>query len=163
MTKTGDQKRKIDGAEDSDRPAKKASGGPQNSDAGDPSVRISGDAIPAPVWGRAMEHLPYTDALTCLLVNRALSFEAPKYVKRLTVQKSCEVEPLPLVRNRRRFENAAVVNILCLVVEDDTEREGAHRLSTDLIDKIVPFLELFPKLEKCALGGMSQKDGVFMI
>ena len=157
MTKTGDQKRKINGADASGRPAKKASDGTQNSNAGTPSVGFSGEAIPAPVWGRAMDFLPYTDVLTCLSVNRMLSFEAPKYVKRIIVLKSCEVEYLPLVRNRRRFENVTLVKILCLVVplqeETDTER---HILCTDVIDKIVPFLEVFPKLGKCRLGGIEQ-------
>ena len=163
MTKTRDQKRKICAIDTSDRPAKMVTGEkPLSDNCRAPSVGISGDAIPAPVWGRVMEYLYYTDILKCLLVNRMISFEAPKYVKRLVVLKSCEVEHLPLVRNRRRFENVIRVDILCLVVQDptiagDTAPNDDNILCTDVIDKIVPFLEVFPKLEYCLLGGLDQR------
>ena len=163
MPKTGEQKRKNDGIDASDRPAKMATNKKAifgNSVA--PSVGISGDAIPAPpTWGRVMEYLPYTGVLKCLLVNHMLSFEAPKYVKMLVILKSCEVEPLPLVKNRRRFENVNRVDILCLVVQD-TEDPDSFSLCTDVIDKIVPFLRLFSNLKKCALGGIATDFGCYV-
>ena len=158
MTKTGKHKRKIDGIDTTDRPAKMATGEkPFFGNCVAPSVGISGDAIPAPIWGRVMECLYYTVVLKCLMVNRTLSFEAPKYVKMIAILKSCEVEHLPLVKNRRRFENVKVVDILCLVVQDSTDADS-HILCTGVINKIVPFLEVFPRISQCYLGGLKQKD-----
>ena len=163
MDKTDNQKRKIDDTSASDRRAKKVQEEKQSSDAVSndgatpSSAGLSGEAIPAPVWGRVMEYLPYTDVLTCLLVSSMLSFEAPKYVGLLTIMKSCELDPLLLVRKRRRFENVKSLDIFCLVVDDEAD-EDAHRLCIDAVDKIVPFLELFPELEKCTLSGLEQKE-----
>lgn len=165
MIKTGDNKRKIDSTDTLGRPSKMTtaenpiSGKASNDNCVTPS-RISGEAIPAPVWGQAMDNLPYTDVLKCLLVNRMLSFEAPKYVTVLTLLKPCEVEPLPLVKNRRRFENVTHVRILCLIVKQsavvDAPFHQNNILRTDIINKVVPFLEVFPKIEECLLGGLQQ-------
>ena len=173
MTRAGVHKRKIDEPSASPgREAKKATGSltistvldAASDNDGTTSTRISGEAIPAPIWGSAMNYLTYTDVLKCLLVNRTLSFEAPKYVRRLTILKSCEVQHLPLVRSRRRFENVTRVDIICLVERDPQREEDApvsikgNMLCTNVVDKIVPFLEMFPKLQTCRLGGLEQRN-----
>ena len=156
------KKRKAGPAEVSCRPAKRSAD--EISSRAKPAVgRLDAssdaparaDEIPAPVWGHVMDYLPYTDVLQCLLVNRMLSFEAPAFVDELNIFKSCELQILPLFRNHRRFENASEVNIFCLLDEvPRLESENpTQKLNLDALNRLVPFLECFPKLKYCYCGG----------
>lgn len=121
----------------------------------------SGDAaccpdLPATAWGNAMNYLPYTDVISCLAVNRVLSFEAPKYVEVLSIYRSSELELTPLHRTHlKRFQNVTSVVFLDLItdVRHWTLDEPSHRLNVDAIERIVPFLERFPKLGYAFVGG----------
>jgi len=121
------------------------------------------DKVPAQVWGHVMDYLPYTDVLRCLSLNKLLSFEAPTFVKKLHIFKSCELELLPLFRTHRRFENVIEININCLITEVShwTSDHPTHKLCVDAVNKIVPFLEAFPKLVICWLGGFDEELGMY--
>ena len=131
MKDTGAKKRKAGPSEASCRPAKrpavqitpqaKLAVGPATANA----KQASADEIPVSVWGHVMDYLPYTDVLQCLLVNRTLSFETPKFVVRLTIFRSCELQTLPLFRTCRRFENVSEINIVCLL-DDVTHWDGEN-------------------------------------
>lgn len=165
MDTTSDKKRKADAAEVADRSAKKSAVAAAKQPAPDPvSDGFDHPEIPAPVWGHVMDYLPYTDVLKCLLVNRLLSFEAPKYVDRISIYKPSEVVILPLVRNRRRFENATEIRFFCLI-KDHKMIEGRehpiYTLCADVLRKVVPFLELFPKLEVCFCSGYDPESKMY--
>ena len=117
------------------------------------------DEIPAAVWGHVMDYLPYTDVLQCLLVNRLLSFEASAFVDELHIFKSCEVNQEFFTTNRRRFQNVSEISIMCLLskVSHWSSENPKHTLNVDMIDKIVPFLQTFPKLAICWFGGWDEK------
>ena len=122
--------------------------------------QASADEIPVSVWGHVMDYLPYTDVLKCLVVNRLLSFEAPSFVDELHIFKSCEVQLYPLFRTRRRFENVSELNIFCLLdeVPHSESRDKTQKLNLDTVDRLVPFLECFPKLKFCFCGGWDSKS-----
>lgn len=161
MEDTCARKRKTDPAYmgASDRPAKHK----RSADDEVTHAQATAEEIPAQVWGHVMNYLPYTDVLACLLVNRLLSFEAPAFVKELFVFESCELNPefllvAPAATKKRRFVNVIDVSIFCLLrdVVHWSSEHPRHRLCTDVIDKIVPFLQAFPKLIICSMGGWDE-------
>ena len=160
MEDTGARKRKADPAcmGASDRPAKHKRSADEVTHA-----QASAEEMPAQVWGHVMDYLPYTDVLACLLVNRLLSFEAPAFVKELHVFKSCELNPeflliAPTATKKRRFVNVIDVSIFCLLrdVVHWSSENPRQRLCADVIDKVVPFLQAFPKLIICWMGGWDE-------
>lgn len=164
MDAESDKKRKSDSAESLARSAKKSAAAKQptpNTVADGANPELSGETLPAPVWGHVMDYLPYTDVLKCLLVNKLLSFEAPIYVDEINIYKSSELDILPLVTSRRRFENVTEVKIYCLMtvsqVKGDGEMESCQ-FCVSAVDKIVPFLETFPYLIFCWIGGHNPHD-----
>ena len=112
---------------------------------------VTADDIPATVWAEVMDNLPYTDVLSCLVVNRMISFEAPKFVETLSIFKASELQVLPLYRNCRRFENVQYVEINCFVERDRASSE--QRMNIEVVDRAVPFLESFPKLDWAYICG----------
>ena len=105
--------------------------------------------LPAPIWGHALDYLPYEEVRSALLLCKMIANEASKYVLALNFTKSCQLDG---PSTRSRFANVEEVGILCLFQPlDDTNAEtgpNATKLGVcrETVDRIVPFLTTFAKL-----------------
>ena len=109
-----------------------------------------GHHLPAPIWGHALDYLPYEEVRSALLLCKMVANEAVKYVLALNFTKSCQLDG-PSARNR--FPNVEVVNVSCLLLPPDANAEtgpgipGATReLCEETVDRVVAVLTVFPKL-----------------
>ena len=110
--------------------------------------------LPAPVWGRVLDFMPYTEVRSALLVAKIIAVEAVQYVQTLNVMRGCEL----YVPAARRFGNVEEVNILCLLEltgeVDDDDGSDLFSMSLDVSNRAVPFLGSFAKLTRGLIGGL---------
>ena len=117
--------------------------------------------LPAPVWGRVLDFMPYGEVRSALLVGKHVAAEAVKYVQTLNIMKSSQMY-IPAVR---RFANAGEVNILCLL-DGTGERIGEEgpeqffTISLDVANRSVPFLAGVPKIKRGFVGGLITTAGM---
>ena len=97
--------------------------------------------LPAPVWGRVLNFLPYGDIRKAMLLSRTIAFDAPPHVFFLSIYKASEMN----VRAIRRFCNVKETQIHCVI------RDGI--LNPNAVGRVVPFISAFPKLTYCGIGG----------
>ena len=97
--------------------------------------------LPAPMWGRVLEFLPYGDVRKAMLLSRTIAFDAPPHVFFLSIYKASEMN----VRAIRRFCNVKETQIHCVI------RDGV--LNPNAVGRVVPFISAFPKLTYCGIGG----------
>lgn len=129
-------KRKADalsGAHPSERESKKSS-----RHADESTVPIPD--LPAPMWGRVLEFLPYGDVRKALLICRAVYFEATATVRYLFIHHANEID----VRAARRFVNVEAIVIGCIL------KNGF--LNANAVGRVVPFMTSFPNLKQCKVG-----------
>ena len=117
-----------------------------------PDTRTDGEEetsvppLPAPVWAHVLDHMPYQDARSALLVGKIVADEAVKHVHTLNIMRSCEMN----VRAARRFSNVRDLHVLCLL--EPTGDEDDVVLSTDTAMCLLPLASVFPKLENLFAG-----------
>ena len=102
--------------------------------------------LPAPVWGRILDFLPYCDVRKALLICRAVCFEATNYVMDLSICDAAELN----VRAARRFANVEAIQIGCILTN------GV--LNAKAVGKVVPFMTSFPNLNWCRIGEFSNTN-----
>ena len=98
--------------------------------------------LPAPMWGRVLEFLPYGDVRKAMLLSRTIAFDAPPHVSYLTIYEAAEMN----VRAIRRFCNVKRTRIHCIT------HDGA--LNPNAVVRVVPYISAFPKLTHCWIGGL---------
>lgn len=109
--------------------------------------------IPAPVWGRVLDYLPYGEVRSALLVGKIIAMEAVKHVQTISITNGWEMD----VPAARRFANVTEVNILSLLrlTADGVEwRLDEFHLCGATAERIVPFIVGFQKLERVRAGGL---------
>lgn len=104
--------------------------------------------LPAPMWGRVLEFLPYGDVRKAMLLSRTIAFDAPPHVSYLTIYEAAEMN----VRAIRRFCNVKGTRINCVI------RDGA--LNPNAVGRVVPFISAFPKLMYCSIGRLDARKNV---
>lgn len=102
--------------------------------------------LPAPVWGHVLDYMPYGEVRSALLICKMIAGEAVNYVRVLNFMKVEQMVGPPA----RRFQNAEVVNCVCLV--RGPTRDG-FTLCADASTRLVPFLTIFPKLRRVIAAG----------
>jgi len=113
--------------------------------------------LPAPVWGRVLDFVPYAEVRSALLVAKLIAVEAVQYVQALNIMRGCEM----YIPAARRFANVEEVNILCLLErtgEEDEDGDDMFSVSLDVSNRTVPFLGCFAKLARAFIGGLNS-DG----
>jgi len=111
--------------------------------------------LPATVWGRVLDFMPYTEVRSVLLVGKHIAVEAVKHVKTLNVMRGCEL----YIPAARRFGNVEEVNIFCLLKERESNDGNApFSISQDVTGRAVPFFGGFSKLARGFIGGLDS-DG----
>jgi hypothetical protein len=106
--------------------------------------------------------MPYAAVRSALLVGKTIAVEAAKHVQTLSIMKESEM----YIPAARRFANAEVVNILCLL-EGTGERDEAHEIeffeeftiSETASTRTPTFISSFPKLKSSFLGGVLLQAG----
>ena len=102
--------------------------------------------IPAPVWGHALDYMPYSEVRSALLICKTIAKEAVQHVQTVTFTKACQLDAPAL----RRFPNITEVRCLCLIHGDFS----STTLCEDTVFRIVPLLTALPRLERFFIGGM---------
>ena len=108
--------------------------------------------LPAPVWGRVLDFMPYGEVRSALLVGKHVAVEAVKYVQTLNIMKGGQM----YIPATRRFTNVETVNILCLLEdtgERDEEGDAIHHISPETANRIPTFISSFAKVQIVFLGG----------
>ena len=136
-------------------------------DSGDPAAAAKQEDVlalylPAPVWGHVLDFMPYGDVRSALLVGKPIAVEAAKHVQTLNVMKAGEMH----IPAARRFANAEVVKILCLLQGtgemDEDEEDGIieqYTISEEASHRIPSFIGSFPKLKRLFFGGVLHDNG----
>ena len=134
-------------------------------DSGDPAAATAAEDVsapahlPAPVWGHVLDFMAYADVRSALLVGKHLAVEAANHVQTLNIMKEIEM----YIPAARRFANAEVVNILCLLegtgeMEADRESEE-YTISRAAASRIPTFISSFSRLKTSFLGGALLEEG----
>ena len=134
-------------------------------DSGDPAAATAAEDVsapahlPAPVWGHVLDFMAYADVRSALLVGKHLAVEAAKHVQTITITKAGEL----CIPAARRFANAEVVNILCLLQGtgemDEVIETEQYTISEAASNRIPSFISSFPKLKRSFLGGVLLQEG----
>lgn len=113
--------------------------------------------LPPPVWGRVLDHMPYQEVRSALLICKAISNEAVKYVHTLNIMRDCELD----IPAARRFPNVEHVSVLCLVRGNEASQDLSERINFSCITAkaTVPFLQIFPRLSSMLVGGIISHFG----
>ena len=112
-------------------------------------------SLPATCLASVLNFMLYSDVRKCMLVGKIMPNEVAKHVEALTIDTEAGMD----VPAARRFPNVKKVNIACLLkckVLDKHGYAGRYNLSPLVAPKVVPFLSMFPRLEKCFIGGIAQ-------
>lgn len=105
--------------------------------------------LPAPVWGRVLDYMPYQAVRSALLICKAIANEAVKCVHTLNIMRDCELD----IPAARRFQNVKNVNILSLVMSERMVVSSIAARAT------VPFIQNFPRLSSIFVGGVTRHGG----
>ena len=117
-------------------------------------------SLPATCLASVLNFMLYSDVRKCMLVGKIMPNEVAKHVEALTIDTEAGMD----VPAARRFPNVKKVNIACLLkckVLDKHGYAGRYNLSPLVAPKVVPFLSIFPRLEKCFIGGIAQNTFFF--
>ena len=108
--------------------------------------------LPAPVWGRVLDYMPYQEVRSALLICKAIANEAVKYVHTLNIMRDCELD----IPAARRFANVEEVNVLCLIkVNEAAQNWRKRRIISSIASRAtVPFIQTFPRLSSMFVGGL---------
>ena len=108
--------------------------------------------LPAPVWGRVLDHMPYQEVRSALLVCKSIADEAVRYVHTLNIMRDSELD----IPAARRFPNVQHVNVLCLIKENEHSRDWTDQTIFSCITAraTVPFIQIFPRLSSIFVGGL---------
>ena len=102
--------------------------------------------LPAPVWGHALDYMPYNEVRSALLICMCIANEAVQHVQTVSFTKACQLDAPAL----RRFSNITEVKCLCLIHGDFS----STTLCEDTVFRIVPLLTALPRLERFFIGGI---------
>ena len=109
-------------------------------------------SLPAPVWARSFDFLPYSDVRSARLVCKMFANEVPTYIGVLNVYGPAEMD----VPSARRYPNVNTLNVFCLFQE---EYEGQiTTLNTEGVENTLGFLPSFPRLKRAFLGGFAYDE-----
>ena len=94
--------------------------------------------LPAPVWGRVLDYMPYQEVRSTLLICKAIANEAVRYVLTLNIVRDCELD----IPAARRFQNVEEVNVLCLIKVNEAAQNWRKRriISSIAARATVPFI-----------------------
>ena len=109
--------------------------------------------LPLPIWGQALEYLPYKGVRSTFRVCKFMAQDVPNHVRVISIMDGAEMD----VPAARAFVNVAEVNILCAVSVKSDERARMTtyiKLHPDVLWKVVPFLSTFTKLKRVYLGAL---------
>ena len=109
-------------------------------------------SLPAPVWARSFDFLPYSDVRSARLVCKMFANEVQTYIGVLNVYGPAEMD----VPSARRYPNVNTLNVFCLFQE---EYEGQiTTLNTEGVENTLGFLPSFPRLKRAFLGGFAYDE-----
>ena len=111
--------------------------------------------LPAPVWGRVLDYMPYQEVRSALLICKAIANEAVRYVHTLNIMRDCELD----IPAARRFQNVEEVNVFCLLRVNESSQNWRERMIISPITAraTVPFLQTFPRLSSIFVGGVTSQ------
>ena len=111
--------------------------------------------LPAPVWGRVLDYMPYQEVRSALLICKAIANEAVRYVLTLNKVRDCELD----IPAARRFQNIEHVNVCCLLKVNEASQNWRERMIISSITAraTVPFLQSFPWLSSIFVGGVTSQ------
>ena len=106
--------------------------------------------LPPEVWAAVMDHLDYSDVLSCAATSKALLHDAMPLVKMLHIGKATQMNAV----TSRRLRDVAEINIFSLLVEEEVE------VDQTTVDRFMAFLLQFNKLNKVFFGGRDSSGGI---
>ena len=111
--------------------------------------------LPAPVWARSFDFLPYADVRSARLVCRVFANEVPSFIEALNVFRAAEMD----VPSATRYGNVMTLNIFCLLREE----QGLTVFNCEAAEIVLAFLNgsNFPELKKLFLGGINKAGSPF--
>jgi hypothetical protein len=107
--------------------------------------------LPAELWGQVLDHLPFSDVITCAAVSRHFLRDALPHVSKLSIYKKEELRTD--VARRFRKGNVSDIAVYCLITcLDPDEDEEKFSLCQETASRIIPFLcEFNHKLQSVGL------------
>ena len=109
--------------------------------------------LPLPIWGQALEYLPYKGVRSTLRVCKFMARDVPKHIRVISIMDGAEMD----IPAARAFVNVAEVNILCAVSVKSVDMATPTtyiKLQPDVLWKVVPFLSTFAKLKRVDVGAL---------
>ena len=93
--------------------------GTTDTDVTETSLVTATASLPAPVWARSFDFLPYADVRSARFVCKTFANEIPAYLEALHVFHAAEMD----VPSARRYSNVNTVKVFCLFHEEDDGQE----------------------------------------
>ena len=115
--------------------------------------------LPLPIWGQALEYLPYKAVRSTFRVCKFMARDVPKHVRVISIMDGAEMD----TPAARAFVNVTEVNILCAVSVKSFDRARMTtyiKLHPDVLWKVVPFLSTFTKLKRVFVGALQYAPGL---
>eukprot|EP00562_Extubocellulus_spinifer_P007431 CAMPEP_0178503362 /NCGR_PEP_ID=MMETSP0696-20121128/18001_1 /TAXON_ID=265572 /ORGANISM="Extubocellulus spinifer, Strain CCMP396" /LENGTH=364 /DNA_ID=CAMNT_0020132489 /DNA_START=52 /DNA_END=1144 /DNA_ORIENTATION=- len=113
----------------------------------------AGPVLPATCLASVLNFMPYSDVRSFLPAGKLIAIDAAKHIETLNIMEVAGLD----VPAARRFTNVSQVNILCVVTQAGSGSDQI--LSPDAVQRVLPFLSIFPKLKGARVGGSKPQPG----